>query len=95
VDPFLKVCRPGEGAFSDLNQSLEAFIEIVFWKMVDIVLKWVRNKPVANPDPGLTFMMKPTILPQEGDHGLVEVLIVGELDVTADVPGKAFIIDER
>lgn len=94
MDPLLKICRVRQGALRDLEQALEALVEVILRKTMNIVLEGVGNEAIANPDPGFTLMMQPAILSQEGDHGIIEVLVMGELDMAADIPSEALFVDK-
>jgi hypothetical protein len=89
-----EVGRLGERILGDCHQTLEAFIEIILGKMMNIILKGIGDEAITNPNPRFTLVMKPSIFSKEGDHGVIKVFVVGELDVAADIPGKALIINE-
>jgi hypothetical protein len=52
---------------------------------MDVVLQRVRDEPVANPDPRFAVVHVP-VGAHRLVHGTVEVVVVRELDVSADVP---------
>ena len=47
--------------------------------------------PVVYPDPGFALMMEP-LIPQSRHHQFIEILVVGELDVSADVPDETLVV---
>src|SRR5207302_8259045 len=62
---------------------------------MQIVLKRIGNKTITNPDPGFPFVRQPTFFGNEFVHQPVEVVVMGELDVAADVPKKTLLVTKR
>jgi hypothetical protein len=62
---------------------------------MEVVLQRIGDEPTVEPDPRFPTKLVPALWPEEVVHHLVEVGIVGELDVPTDVPGEALLIDER
>jgi hypothetical protein len=74
-----------------LDKPLETRRNVIGRKMPEIVLKRVRDESVAEPDIGLTKVLDPCAW-KSSVHEIVEVGVVGELDVAAEVPGEAFAV---
>src|SRR5262245_13468319 len=62
---------------------------------MDVVLERIRNETIPHPDPRLPLMMQPAVHPEKFVHRGVEVGIMRELNVPANIPGEALVIDER
>ena len=62
---------------------------------MQVQLKGVRDEPLAQPDPRFTLVVQPPVDAEQIVHQLVEVVVVTELHVAAEVPGEAVFIDDR
>ena len=82
------------GVLIHLNNAFEALPHGVGREVLDVVLERVRHEPVFDPDPRFALMPEPAIFAQRLQHQVVEVFIMGKLNVAADVPSKAFLINE-
>ena len=78
----------------DLDQALEATHQLVFRQAPDVVLERVGNEAVAHPHPGFPLVLDPA-LAQRLVHQPVEVGVVGEEHVAAEVPGEARVVHHR
>ena len=79
----------------DLQEPLKALVEILGRQVANVVLERVGDEPIPHPDPRFALMMQPAVCAEKLHHGAVEVFIVRELHMAADVPGEAFVIEER
>src|SRR5690606_26596762 len=66
----------------------------VFREISDVVLKGVRNESPAHPDPRFALVMQPIPGLNRLLHRAVEIVVVRELNVPADIPPKAILITE-
>jgi hypothetical protein len=62
--------------------------------MADIVLERIRHPGFQNTDPAFPEMIE-IFVSQGLFDGLVEIVVVGEEDVAADVPGETLNIEKR
>jgi len=71
---------------SSVNETIQALCLVFFWQHGDVVLEWVRYPVVLAADVGNALMRVPVVLVREGlIDNVVEVLVVGEDNVTADI----------
>ena len=61
---------------------------------MQVVLEGIGDETVPDPDPALALVLDPAVRPQGLLHVAVERLVVRELDVAAQVPGKALFVDD-
>ena len=60
-----------------------------------IVLKWIWNETIPDPDPGLALVRQPFLFGNQFVHECVEVIVMRKLDVPANVPEKALLVAKR
>ena len=77
-----------------MQQTFYAGGEILGRKVPEVVLKRIWDELIAQPDLGLAYMPKPCV-GQSPLHELVEVIVMRELDMAAEIPGEALVIDKR
>ena len=66
---------------------------VFFGQPVDVVLERVGDPAILDPDPRLALVLEPA----DGDRAIEHRVVVGvvrELDVAADVPGEALVVEE-
>ena len=86
---MFKVGRFCSGGYSfeiDENALLINGIEIT-----NVVLEWVGHKAVLNPDPRFALMVEP--VPYSAVEDSIVVLVMAELNVTAQIPGESLGVD--
>ncbi len=93
VDPFFEVGGVGiGGVFIFFDDALQALPHFFLRQVADVVLEGVGHKALPHPHPGFALVAEPAIGTKGLDHQVVEILVVGELHVAADVPGKAVVV---
>ncbi len=92
--PFPEISRfPVLTIFLNINNALETFPENFFGKVTDIVLKRIRNKTILHSDPCLAPMENPALFfSQKAVHHLIEIGIMTEQDMPAQVPAEAVLV---
>lgn len=55
-------------------------------------MEWIRDKPVAHPNPRLSLVIEPAFRAEELVHGPIKILVMRKLNVATDVPSKALLI---
>jgi hypothetical protein len=86
ADPFPEVRRLGVRPPPDEADQAGPLLGV--WKQVNVVLKRVRDEPLPQPDPGFAFVLPP-VAGHHLIHDRVEIRVVRELHVSADVPREA------
>src|SRR5256885_1419451 len=71
-----------------LDQSHQTLEHYFPGQVLDVVLKWVGKKTIAHPDPGFAHQLL-IIVANHSIEQAIEVLVVREKHVTADVVGEA------
>jgi len=64
-------------------------------KPVKIQLKGIRHEPRAQPHPRLALVMEPAVGAEQIVHQLVEIVVVAELHVAAEIPREARLVEDR
>ena len=98
VDPFAEMLRPRSRLRRGprgRDQPADAARLLGFGQPVEVQLKRIRHEPRAQPDPRLALVIEPAVGAEEIVHQLVEVVVVAELHVAAEVPGEARLVDHR
>src|SRR5439155_13848999 len=62
---------------------------------MNVVLKRIRNKAIAEPDPGFALVGEPLFFRNQFVHERIEIVVVRKLNVPADVPKKTLLVTER
>ena len=60
---------------------------------MQVELEGIRDESAPHPDPGLALVVKPPVGTQQIVHEPVKVLVVAELDMAAQVPGEAVLVE--
>lgn len=93
-DPLAEIGGTGGGRGIGGDDTLEAAPHCFLGEVTDVVLDGIRNEAALHPSPGFALMGEPALGAEGALHELVEVTVVGKLDVSADVPGKALFVGE-
>src|SRR5579871_4127894 len=62
--------------------------------MPEVILKRIGHESAFHPYPRLALVVKP-LLGEREFHDLIEEFVVRELNVAADIPGEALLINKR
>src|SRR6476659_2867643 len=79
----------------NFDQTIEATSDLFAGQTMNIVLKWIWNKAIAQPDPGFALVRQPLFFWNQFVHERVEIVVVRKLNVPSDVPEKALFVPER
>lgn len=91
VHPFTEVGCKARRSGQRLKAS-QALFKGIRREVTDIVLERVWNPCFADADPALPLVLIPGAV-KGLLHHTVKIVVVGEEDVTADVPGEAMVVD--
>src|SRR5438132_2632323 len=94
-NPLLEIRRLVRSVFLNFDESVQATNYFFARQPVEIVLKWVRNEPVPDPNPRFAFVRQPFFFRDKFVHQRVKVLVMRKLDVPSDVPEKAVLVAKR
>ena len=75
------------------HHPLEAVEHGLCGEVADVVLHRVGNEAIEHPGPRFALVIEPAV-PQEPVHHPIEVRVMRELDVTADVPCEPGVVHE-
>jgi hypothetical protein len=95
LNPIGKIVAGLDRRARALRQANQAGIQIVFRKIVQIVLQRIGNEAVAHPYPRLPPMPQPLIRAQKLVRGTVEIVVMRKNDMSAHIPCKAFVVKKR
>jgi hypothetical protein len=90
-NPFSEVGRILSAIAESAQEPSHAPHELFLGQVFEVILERVWYEAPADPDMGLARVMDPCIS-ERAIHHLIEVLIMRELNVAADIPSEAFLI---
>src|SRR5262249_43429008 len=77
------------------DQAADAARLFLVRKAMEVQLKRVRHEARSHPHPRLALVIQPAVGAEEVVHQLIEVIVVTELDVAAEIPREACLVDDR